>query len=254
MTTHLDASIKSALLNYVLALGDNCLVLGHRLSEWTSNGPNVELDIALTNHALDLIGEARMLLTYAGELEGKGRDEDTLAYLRGADEFHNIALCELPIGDFAFTMVRQLFYASFARAQFEALTASEDETLAAIAAKAEKEMAYQLRHAGEWVVRLGDGTEDSHERVSAALQQVWPFANALFTPLEGEAELVAAGLVPERATLRAGWEQEVGAILERACLTMPDAANNAPGGHTEHLVPMLAEMQVLKRKLPEAKW
>jgi ring-1,2-phenylacetyl-CoA epoxidase subunit PaaC len=244
----------TALLNYVLALGDNCLVLGHRLSEWTSNGPNVELDIALTNHALDLVGEARMLLSYAGELEGKGRDEDALAYLRGPDEFQNIALCELPNGDFGFTMVRQMLYACFARALFEALTISRDKTLAAIAAKAEKEMTYQSRHAGEWVVRLGDGTEESHARVAAALDEIWPYAEALFAPVEDEATLVKDGLAPERASLQAHWQNEVAAILERARLSLPKGAGFAPAGHTEHFAPMLAEMQVLKRQFPEATW
>ena len=247
-------NLKTALTSYVLQLGDNALVLGHRLSEWSSNAPNVELDIALSNHALDLLGQARMLLTYAGELEGKGRDEDDLAYLRDPDEFTNVALCELPNGDFAFTMMRQVLYASFARAQFEALSTSTDEKLAAIAAKAEKELSYHLRHCGEWVVRLGDGTEESHRRMANAVQEIWPYAQTLLTKVDGESELVAKGLAPNRDELRAGWEAEVGAIIERATLTRPADVASFSGTHTEHLAPMLAEMQVLKRQFPEAQW
>ncbi|MGI9373167.1 MAG: 1,2-phenylacetyl-CoA epoxidase subunit PaaC [Hyphomicrobiales bacterium] len=245
---------NTALTNYVLQLGDNALVLGHRLSEWSSFAPNVELDIALSNHALDLLGQARMLLTYAGELEGRGRDEDDLAYLRDPDAFTNVALCELPNGDFAFTMMRQVLYASFTRAQFEALISSKDEKLAAIAAKAEKELAYHLRHCGEWVVRLGDGTEESHKRTAAALEDVWPYVQTLLTQVEGESELVKSGVVPDRDALRVSWQNEIDAIISRASLRRPSDVEGFGGVHTEHLAPMLKEMQVLKRQHPEAQW
>ncbi len=166
-------SVQPALFAYVLTLADDALVLGHRLSEWSGQAPMLEEDIALSNLALDLIGQARLFYAYAGEIEGKGRDEDALAYLRDEHAFSNILLVEQPNGDFAATMVRQLLYAAFMHPYLQALQGSKDARLGEIAAKAVKEMAYHVRHAAEWVIRLGDGTEESHARAAAALEELW---------------------------------------------------------------------------------
>src|SRR6266540_2777225 len=176
------ASIEQStpLFSYTLRLADDALVLGHRLSEWCGHAPVLEEDLALANMALDLIGQARSLYAYAGEVEGRGREEDALAYLRDAREFRNVLLVEQPNGDFAATIVRQLLYAAFAAPYFAALAQSSDTTLAAIAAKATKELAYHVRHCAEWTIRLGDGTDDSHERAQAALDDLWRFTGEMF--------------------------------------------------------------------------
>jgi ring-1,2-phenylacetyl-CoA epoxidase subunit PaaC len=246
------------LLTATLRLGDNALVLGHRLSEWTGRGPTLEEDIALANLGLDLIGQARLLYDYAGRLEGKGRDEDALAYLRTDREYLNVLLVEQPNGDFAFTMVRHLLYSAFALPFFKALMASQDETLAAIAAKAEKEMAYHLRHSGEWVVRLGDGTQESQARAQAALDELTPYAAELFGVDAGDQALIDAGVLPDPRLLRADVDATLEHVLAEATLTLPPAAHHQSGGrdglHSEHLGVMLAEMQSLHRAHPGATW
>ncbi|MEU9739489.1 1,2-phenylacetyl-CoA epoxidase subunit PaaC [Micromonospora chersina] len=240
----------SSLFDFALGLGDDALIAAQRLGEWTSRAPEMEEDIALANIALDQLGAARLLLTYAGELEGAGRDEDALAYLRGDREFRNCLLVELPNGDFGMTMAKLFLLAAYQLPLYTALSGCADERLAAIGAKARKESAYHLDHASLWVKRLGDGTDESHRRMQDALDQVWPYTHELFTADP------AAPVDP--ATLRADFDAVVSAVLDEATLTRP-ADGWAPGGgrdgvHTEHLSYLLAEMQVLHRAHPGAKW
>ncbi|MFG3582060.1 1,2-phenylacetyl-CoA epoxidase subunit PaaC [Micromonospora chersina] len=240
----------SELFDFALGLGDDALIAAQRLGEWTSRAPEMEEDIALANIALDQLGAARLLLTYAGELEGTGRDEDALAYLRGDREFRNCLLVELPNGDFGMTMAKLFLLAAYQLPLYTALSGCADERLAAIGAKARKESAYHLDHASLWVKRLGDGTDESHRRMQDALDQVWPYTHELFTADP------AAPVDP--ATLRADFDAVVSAVLDEATLTRP-ADGWAPGGgrdgvHTEHLSYLLAEMQVLHRAHPGAKW
>jgi ring-1,2-phenylacetyl-CoA epoxidase subunit PaaC len=248
----------AALLPYTLALADDALVLGHRLSEWIGHAPVLEEELALGNIALDLIGEARALYTYAGALEGKGRDEDALAYRRDAHEFLNLLLVEQPNGDFAITIARQVLYSAFIHPFWRELAGSRDETLAAVAAKAEKEAAYHLRHAGEWLIRLGDGTDESHRRAQDALNELWPYTGEMFA-VDGETEaLIAAGIAIDPARLRSEWERTVAELLARATLARPTDGWMQEGGrrgrHSEHLGHLLAEMQFLQRAYPGAVW
>jgi len=246
------------LVQFTLRLADNALVLGHRLSEWCGHAPTLEEDIGLANIALDLIGQARALYTYAGTAEGRGRDEDKLAYLRDAPQYRNILLVEQPNGDFAATIVRQLLFAAFMAPFWRALSASKDATLAAIAAKAEKETAYHLRHAGEWLIRLGDGTEESHRRAQAALDEFWPYSGELFETDQVERALIKTGIVVDPATLKAEWDRTLDDILAEATLTRPAAGWMQTGGrsgrHSEHLGYILAELQFLQRAYPGASW
>jgi ring-1,2-phenylacetyl-CoA epoxidase subunit PaaC len=250
--------MTDALFRYTLALADDQLVLGHRISEWTGHAPVLEEELALPNMALDLIGQARSLYTYAGAVEGKGRDEDALAYLRDAGAYRNILLTELPIGDFAFTMARQTIYAAFMVPFWEALARSKDATLAAIAAKSVKESRYHLRHAGEWLIRLGDGTPESHDRAQNAIDELWPFTAEMFEMTEGEKELAEAEIAVARPPLRAAWNPTLDDILSRETLERPADGWGQSGGrtgrHTEHLGHMLAEMQFLQRAYPGATW
>ncbi|MBS0241631.1 MAG: phenylacetate-CoA oxygenase subunit PaaC [Proteobacteria bacterium] len=247
-----------ALARFALALADDALVLGHRLSQWSSRAPTLEEDIALSNLALDLIGQARLFYTFAGATEGKGRSEDDLAYFRGPDEFRNVLMVELPNGDFAFTMVRQLIYSAMVHPYFEALAASRAKGLAEIAAKAVKEMAYHVRHASDWVIRLGDGTDESHRRAQAALDALWPYAGELFEMDETERGFLAQGMAPDRAALRPQFDRTISPVLHEARLARPTAGTMHSGGragrHSEHLAPMLADMQVLARAHPGVTW
>jgi ring-1,2-phenylacetyl-CoA epoxidase subunit PaaC len=248
----------AGLFPFVLALADDALVLGHRLSEWSGKAPMLEEDIALSNLGLDLIGQARLFYTYAGEIEGKGRDEDALAYLRDERAYTNLLLVEQLNGDFATTMVRQLLYAAFVHPYFQAMRQSSDLRLSAIAAKAVKEMAYHVRHAAEWVIRLGDGTEESHTRAQAALDELWMYTGEMFHAGADEQALIAAGVAPDRAAIKPGWDATIDRVLREATLKRPPDAWMQMGGrlsqHTEHLGRMLAEMQVLHRAHPGAKW
>lgn len=247
---------------YALRLGDDALILAQRLTGWSSRAPALEEDIALANIALDLLGQARVLLSHAGATSGAGRDEDSLAFLRSEAEFTNCALVELPNGDFAHTMARQLFFSTYQLALYRRLAASTDETLAAVAAKAAKEVAYHRDHATGWVVRLGDGTDESHRRTQAAVDGLWPYTAELFAPDELTARLAGAGVAVDPAGLRPEWDDHVGGVLTEATLTRPAAgpapAPEPPGGrwgrHTEHLGPLLAEMQELHRAHPGARW
>lgn len=249
---------ETPLLTYVLRRADDALVLGHRLSEWCGKAPLMEEEMALANMGLDLIGQARALYTYAGEVEAKGHDEDALAYLRDERAYRNLLLVEQPNGDFALTMVRQLLYVAFADPWWRAMMASRDATLAAIAAKAEKETAYHLCHSAEWVVRLGDGTAESRRRTERALAQLWPFTGELFETDEVEREMIAAGIAVDPASLRDAWRTTVSAVLARATLTMPEDGWMQSGGrggrHSEHLGHLLAELQYMQRTIPGATW
>jgi ring-1,2-phenylacetyl-CoA epoxidase subunit PaaC len=230
--------------DHLLGLADDALILGHRLSEWTGHAPLLEEELALGNIALDLIGTGRRLYQYAGTVEGRGRDEDQLAYLRDAPQYRNLLLVEQPNGDFAMTIARQFLYAAFAAPFWRSQTQSPDATLAEIAAEAAPQSAYHLRHAGEWLVRLGDGTDESRRRAQAALDALWMYTGEMF---EGRPD-----------TLRPIWADTIDRTLARATLTRPPSPYMQSGGrrghHSEHLGFILAEMQFLQRAYPGAKW
>jgi ring-1,2-phenylacetyl-CoA epoxidase subunit PaaC len=248
----------SPLFTYTLRLADNALILGHRLSEWTGNAPVLEEELALANMALDLIGQARSLYGYAGEVEGRGRDEDALAYLRDAREYRNVLLVEQPNGDFATTIVRHLLYAAFAHPYCEALARSKDATLAGIAGKSAKEMAYHLRHAAEWTIRLGDGTPESQRRAQEALDELWPYAGELFEVDAVERVLIDAGIAADSEGIRPAWETTLAQVIAEAALARPRDGFMQTGGragrHSEHLGHILADLQYLQRAYPGARW
>ncbi|MEO8623722.1 MAG: 1,2-phenylacetyl-CoA epoxidase subunit PaaC [bacterium] len=251
----------NALFEYLLRLGDDRLVLGHRLSEWCGHGPILEEDIATANVALDLLGQATMFLRLAGEVEGEGRDEDALAYFREVVEFRNCQLVELPKGDFAFTIARQFLFDVFAVVLLDALSRGSHDALAAIAAKSLKEAKYHVRHSGDWMLKLGDGTDESHRRIQKAVDDVWRFTPELFASDDIDRAMFEAGIAPDLAALKPQWETLVREVTERATLTLPHdvarAANSRggrTGAHTEHLGHMLAEMQIIARSHPGATW
>jgi ring-1,2-phenylacetyl-CoA epoxidase subunit PaaC len=249
---------RVALAAYALALGDDALVLAHRCSEWISNAPQLEEDVALANIGLDLLGQARTLLTYAGEVEGAGRTEDDLAYLRDERRFTNLQLVELPNEDFAVSMARLLAFSTYQLELYQRLTTSPDATLAAVAEKAVKEVAYHRDHATNWVVRLGDGTEVSHRRMQAGLERIWPYVGELFDASWITPALLEQAVAVDVRALRPGWETYVRAVLAEATLEEPDAAERPTGGrrgiHTEAMGYLLAEMQHLARSHPGARW
>ncbi len=248
----------SARMVYTLRLGDDALVLAQRLGEWITNAPQLEEDVALGNIALDLLGQARTLLCRAGELEGAGRGEDDLAFLRDERDFLNLQIVERPNDDFAVTIARQLFFSTYQLALYERLLASTDETLAGVAGKAVKEVAYHRDHATQWVRRLGDGTEVSHTRMQAGLERMWPFVDEMFVSDELEQSLVADRVAVDVSTLRAGWDGYVDHVLIEATLERPTSTWTAAGGrsglHTEAFGYLLAEMQHLHRSQPGASW
>ncbi|MGH8202898.1 MAG: 1,2-phenylacetyl-CoA epoxidase subunit PaaC [Steroidobacteraceae bacterium] len=250
--------MTSARFRYVLRLADTSLVLGQRLGEWVGHAPALEEDLALANIALDLIGQARLLLSYAGEIEGQGRDEDALAFLRDAPEFCNVSLAEQPNGDFGRTIVRQFLLDAWQLELYEALAASSDARLAEIAAKAVKETRYHVRFSAGWLVRLGDGTAESHARVEQALAALWRFTDELLTPDALDEEMAAADIGPSLPALRLRWEERVGAVLQEATLQRPAMArypwHGKRGAHSEHLGHMLGEMQHLARTFPGVTW
>ncbi|MEV7228996.1 MULTISPECIES: 1,2-phenylacetyl-CoA epoxidase subunit PaaC [Polymorphospora] len=237
-------------VDHVLAIADDALIAAQRLGEWYAAAPEMEEDVALANIALDQLGAARLLLTYAGELEGAGRDEDALAFLRDDREFRNCLLVELPDADFAVTIVKLLFLSAWQLPLYAALAEGDDERLAAIGAKARKESAYHLDHSSQWTIRLGDGTEESHRRVQAAVDELWPYTHELF------AADPAAPVDP--ANLRGAWLSTIEGVLTEATLRRPadgwGPAGGRTGVHTEHLSYLLAEMQVLHRAHPGASW
>jgi ring-1,2-phenylacetyl-CoA epoxidase subunit PaaC len=243
---------------YALHLGDTSLILAQRLGEWVGHAPALEEDLALANVALDLMGQARYLLTYAGELEGSGRTEDDLAFLRDPQDFLNLNLVEQPNVDFGHTIVRQFLIDAWHMELFERLEQSQDVRLAELAAKAIKETRYHLRFSASWVVRLGDGTEESHARVQAALDALWRFTHELFVPTTDEQSAIAAGIAPDSATMQAAWTARVDQVLKEATLTKPAnvqyAWHGKRGQHGEHLSRLLAEMQYMQRTYPGAQW
>jgi ring-1,2-phenylacetyl-CoA epoxidase subunit PaaC len=249
---------QEALFTYCLRRADDNLILSNRLGEWCGHGPQLEEDIALTNRALDLIGQARNYFQYAGSVEGKGRTEDDLAYLRNERQFTNVKLVEQPNGDYAHTQVRSFLYDAWHLPLQQALLDSKDEQLAAIAGKAVKEVTYHLKTSSDWIIRFGDGTEESHRRVQTALNDLWTFSGELFATDEVEALLLKAGIVPNMAPIKAAFDATVNAVLTEATLTRPAdgfmAAGGRQGKHSEHLGFMLAEMQYLQRAYPGAKW
>jgi ring-1,2-phenylacetyl-CoA epoxidase subunit PaaC len=249
---------KSPAMQYVLRLGDTCLILAQRLGEWTGHAPILEEDIALANMALDLLGQARALLTHAARLDGRQQDEDQLAFLRDERDFLNLAIVELPRGDFAFTVLRNLMVATWLKLVWERLAASGDEELAAIAGKAVKEARYHQQHAADWAVRLGDGTEESARRIDAALQTLWPYTAELFADDAVDEAAAAAGLGPKASALREPWAAEMAEVLAEARLQAPAdtpfLSEAKRGRHTEHMGYILAEMQHLQRAYPGGTW
>jgi ring-1,2-phenylacetyl-CoA epoxidase subunit PaaC len=247
-----------ALHRYVLRLADLSLILGQRLGEWVGHSPALEEDLGLANVALDLIGQARLLLTYAGEVEGRGRGEDELAFLREHGEYLNAVMVEQPNGDFGLTIVRQVLIDAFQLELYERMAASTDVRLAAIAAKSVKEIRYHLRYSAGWLVRLGDGTDESHARVQSALESLWPYTVELFAEDELDAAMAERGVAPRLSEVHAAWTERIGGILAEATLDRPadrpHAWHGKRGQHSEHLGYILAEMQHLQRTYPGARW
>lgn len=249
------AATRSA---YALGLGDTALVTGHRLSEWCGRAPTLEEELALANMGLDWLGQARVLLDHAGDCEGRGRTGDALAFHRDSGEFRNLLLAEQPNGDFAQTMARQWLLSTFAALQWRRLVRSTDDVLAAIADKAEREARYHVRHTAEWVVRLGDGTDESHARMQSAIDEIWMYTGEMFAPSEVERDAAACDLGPAPEALAPEWNASIDAVLARATLVRPRDGWMAGGGksgrHTEHLGHLLAHMQILPRSHPGATW
>jgi ring-1,2-phenylacetyl-CoA epoxidase subunit PaaC len=247
-----------ALFSYVLRLGDLSLVLGQRLGEWVGHAPALEEDLGLANIALDLIGQARLLLSYAGEVEGRGRDEDQIAFLRDQGAYMNAILVEQPNGDFGRTIVRQVLIDAFQLELYERLATSVDERLAAIAAKSVKEVRYHLRYSSGWLVRLGDGTDESRTRVQSALESLWPYTVELFAEDDLDRDMAEAGIAPRLSDVHAAWSARIDAILAEATLKRPidrpHAWHGKRGQHSEHLGYLLAEMQYMQRAYPDARW
>jgi ring-1,2-phenylacetyl-CoA epoxidase subunit PaaC len=244
---------------YLLRLGDNALILSQQLSKLCGKGPALEEDMALTNVALDLLGQTRMWLTYAGELEGKGHTEDHLAYLRDAHEMRNCLIAEQPNGNYADTMVRQFLFDAWHYFLLQGLCKSSDARIAEVAEKSLKEVTYHLRRSGDLVVRLGDGTEESHARTQAAIDELWPYSGEMFAYDAVDEAMVAQGVAPAAEGLRTAFLDHVGAILKEATLAMPPAdtwmqQGGKRGRHSEHLGYILAEMQFLQRAYPGAQW
>jgi ring-1,2-phenylacetyl-CoA epoxidase subunit PaaC len=249
---------ETPLVLYTLRRADDALILGHRLSEWCGHAPMLEEDMALANMGLDLLGAARELYSYAAQVEGKGNDEDKFAYLRDVRQYRNLLLVEQPNGDFAHTIVRQFFYAAFADPYWRAMTKSSDPTLAAIAAKSEKESAYHLRHSSEWMLRLGDGTPESHARAQTAIDDLWAFTGEMFETDGSERVLIESGVAVDPTVLHSQWLATVSGIVSEATLALPGAGWMQKGGrsgrHSEHLGHLLSELQSMQRTFPGASW
>jgi ring-1,2-phenylacetyl-CoA epoxidase subunit PaaC len=249
---------QDALFEYLLRLGDNALILGHRLSEWCGHSPALEEDLALSNVALDLIGQTQLWLNLAGEVEGKGRDADKLAYLRDGRDFRNVLLVEQPNGDFAVTMARQFYFDAWHYLLLRELTGSKDSRIAEIAAKGLKEVTYHLERSRDWVLRLGDGTEESHRRMQSAIDDLWMYTGELFESDEIDQAMAREGLGPDLATLHEPWLGLVRTTAEEATLSLPQPGWAQKGGkrgiHSEHLGYILADLQFLQRAYPNATW
>ena len=249
---------KAKHIEYVLRWADNALILGQRLGEWCGHGPVLEEDIALTNISLDLIGQARSFLTYAGEIEGEGRDEDKMAFFRDAHDFRNVLLTEQPNGHFGDTIARQFLYDHFAWLALDALQHSKDEQLAAIAAKSLKEVTYHRRHSSEWLIRLGDGTEESHEKIQESLNSLWTYSGEMIKADDLDKEALAAGIGIDLNQIAELWKTNVEGVIQQATLQVPEYGWMQSGGkkgiHSEHLGFILAEMQHVPRTYPDAQW
>ena len=249
---------ETPLVLYTLRRADDALILGHRLSEWCGHAPMLEEDMALANMGLDLLGQARELYSYAAEVENNGNDEDKFAYLRDIRQYRNLLLLEQPNGDFARTMVRQFFYSAFADLYWRAMTGSSDPTLSAIAAKSEKESAYHLRHSSEWLVRFGDGTDESHRRVQLAIDDLWAFTGEMFGVDDGERGLIDADIAIDPAKLHPQWQKTVADVVSEATLSLPKSNWMQQGGrsgrHSEHLGHLLSELQSMQRTFPGVTW
>ncbi len=257
--SELSSRSQQDLFDYLLRLGDDRLVLGHRLSQWCGHGPILEEDLALTNISLDLIGQAKFLLELAGEVEGKNRSADDLAYLREAIDFRCLKLVEQPIGDYAYTIARQFLFDVYDYYQMEQLCDSKFEKLSAIAAKAVKEARYHLRHSRQWVLRLGDGTQESHRRIQTAFDEVWMYTGEMFEADDLEDRLLEEGLAADLRTIRTSWAALVHQTLVEATLTAPSdeqymQSGSRKGFHSEYLGHVLSELQILPRSYPGAKW
>jgi ring-1,2-phenylacetyl-CoA epoxidase subunit PaaC len=249
---------KNILADYVLHLADNALILGQRNSEWCGHGPVLEQDIAITNISLDLIGQSRSLYQYCAALKGNGATEDSLAYLRDARDFKNCLLVELPNGDWAQTITRQFFFSTYQLLLYSHLQQSTDATIAAIAEKSLKEVTYHLRWSSEWVIRLGDGTEESQARMQKAIAELWPFTGELFIPASYETATAEKGISTDIKTLKENWLQKVNEIFAEATLATPATGWSQTGGkdgvHTEHLGFVLTELQFMQRAYPGMEW
>lgn len=251
-------TVKEALYTYIVRIADDSLILGQRLGEWCGHGPVLEEDIALTNISLDLIGQATNLFQYAVKLEDKGKTEDQLAFLRVDREYSNLLLVEQPNKDFGYTIARQFYFDAFRKLFFEALTNSEDTQLAAIAEKSLKETKYHLKHSSEWIIRLGDGTEESHQRIQDAVNFHWRFTQELFFQNDVDKTLVELGIGIDLTTLFDDWKNYVSNVLQQATLELPSHSFKLEGGrtgmHSEHLGYLLAEMQYMQRAFPNLTW
>lgn len=249
---------QAAHIDYLIRLGDNALILSQRLGEWCGHGPVLEQDMALTNIALDLLGQTRMLYTRASELEGKGRTDDDIAFLRDAHAFRNVLLVEQPNEDWAYTIARQFYFDVYNFYNYQALLNSRDEQLVAIAEKAIKEVTYHLRFSSEWMLRLGDGTETSHKKIQQAVDDLWMFTGELTEPNETDRLVAAAGIGPDLDAIRTQWNAKVHEVLNEATLTQPAGdwmqSGGKDGRHSEHLGYILADMQFLQRTYPGNQW
>lgn len=249
---------QEALFEYCMRLGDSSLILGHRISEWCGHGPILETDIALTNIALDLVGQATTMLDYAAKVEGNNRSADDLAYHRDAIKYRNALLCEQPNGDFGQTIARSFLFDTFHYHFLETLRHSKDETLSAYAVKSLKEVTYHLRHSSEWIIRLGDGTEESKERMQTGLNEMWMYSGELFDMDEIDNLLVEEGIAVDLESIKKKFEHHVEQILTEATLTIPENTWMQSGGkqgrHSEHLGYILAEMQYVQRAYPGCEW
>jgi ring-1,2-phenylacetyl-CoA epoxidase subunit PaaC len=248
----------NSLFEYLIRLGDDSLIIGHRLSEWCGHGPILEEDIAMTNLSLDFIGQTTSLFNYAGEVEGKGKSGDDLAFLRFDREYKNLLLVEQPNGDFGMTMMRQFLFDAYRLPLYQRLVNSNDETLSAIAAKSLKETKYHYKHSSEWVIRLGDGTEESHNRIQESLDTLWRYTSELFYSDEVDTELIASGVLPSMVGLETEWKKNVDSVLDEATLNIPTNGWKHEGGrkgmHSEHMGYILAELQYMQRAYPGLEW
>jgi len=248
----------TTLIDYTLHLADNALIIGHRNSEWCGHGPVLEQDIAISNIALDLIGQARNFYQYAAQLTGNGATEDSLAYLRDAIDYKNCLLAELPNGDWGQTVLRQFFFSTYQYFLYQSLQKSTDQQLAAIAEKALKEVTYHLRWSSEWVIRLGDGTDESKKRILQSIDELWSYTGEMFQPASYETLAVNDGFGVDLAPIKINWDEKIKSVLTEATLPIPTNVWMQSGGkegkHTEHLGFILAEMQFLQRAYPGSEW